>query len=144
LNNTLVDAESGVRRWKDYSTYANGYGRLVFYKAIGENYIPDTEIYNPNDPENIQAYKVYETYLENGYGNKDAMYGRIFEHEKNCLVGFLSYNTDPKKPALLGKGFLVTQGADSFKEGLWTVEIETEPTDSIAVNNLYENEYVNQ
>jgi len=144
LNNTLVDAESGVRRWKDYSTYANGYGRLVFYKAIGENYIPDTEIYNPNDPENIQAYKVYETYLENGYGNKDAMYGRIFEHEKNCLVGFLSYNTDPKKPALLGKGFLVTQGADSVKEGLWTVEIETEPTTEKAVNNLYENEYVDQ
>ena len=93
LNNTLVTAETGKREWNDYSTYANGYGRLVFYKAIGNNYFPDTEQYNPNDPENIQVYKVYETYLENGFGNKDPMYGRIFEHEKNCLVGFLSYNT---------------------------------------------------
>jgi len=60
------------------------------------------------------------------------MYGRLFEHEKNCLVGFLSYDTNPKKPALLGKGFLVTpsltQGADAYKEGLWTVSIEGEPT----------------
>jgi len=71
------------------------------------------------------------------------MYGRIFEHEKNCLVGFLSYDTDPKKPALEGKGFLVTQEADSFKEGLWTTAIETEPTTTVSVNNLVENELVN-
>jgi hypothetical protein len=70
------------------------------------------------------------------------MYGRIFEHEKNCLVGFLSYDTDPMKPALMGKGFLVTQGADSIKEGLWTTAIETEPTTTKAVNNLVDNEYV--
>lgn len=66
------------------------------------------------------------------------MYGRIFEHDKNCLVGFLSYDTDPSKPALHGKGFLVTHGEteDTVKEGLWTTSIETEPTTVQAVNNL--------
>jgi len=67
------------------------------------------------------------------------MYGRIFEHEKNCLIGFLSYDSNPMKPVLDGKGFLITQGADSVKEGLWTTSIDTEPTTVEAVNNLIEN-----
>ena len=38
LNNTLVTSETTEPRlWKDYNTYANGYGRLVFYKVSGEN-----------------------------------------------------------------------------------------------------------
>lgn len=71
------------------------------------------------------------------------MYGRVFEHEKNCLVGFLSYDTNPMKPCLEGKGFLITQNADSVKEGLWTTSIDTEPTTVVAVNNLIVNELAN-
>lgn len=126
LNDTKV-AVGEIRRWNDFKDYINGYGRLVFYKQTGPNYYPGTTMYNPNDVTNIEVYEVYETYLENGLGNKDPMYGRFFKMDVNCLVGFLSYDTKPMKPALSGKGILLTNGEDAVKEGLWDISQESEP-----------------
>jgi len=37
------------------------------------------------------------------------MYGRIYTEGSTCKVGFLSYDTRPLKPALLGKGILLPE-----------------------------------
>jgi hypothetical protein len=94
LNDTNVN-DGEIRKWDDYKDYINGWGRLVFYKQTGNNFYDGTTFYNPKDVPNIQVYEVYETYLENGLGSDVPEYGRIFIHERNCLVGFLSYDTNP-------------------------------------------------
>jgi len=53
------------------------------------------------------------------------MYGRIFNMDVNCKVGFLSYDSNPMKPALSGKGILITNGEDAVYEGLWDLSYES-------------------
>jgi hypothetical protein len=128
------------RHANDTKKLINGHGRLIFYKLVGNHYFPDTQIYNSNDVENIEVYEIYEMTLFDGTGSKEPSMGRIFRHEENCRIGFLSYDSNPLKPALSGKGVLITQGADSFKEGCWDLAIEVEPTESKTINDFYTNE----
>jgi hypothetical protein len=91
----------------------------------------------PNDVPNIQVYEVYETHLENGLHSHIPEYGRIFKHEENCKVGFLSYGTNPFYPALYGPGILLTQGEDAVYEGLWSVNYPSTPIKTEALYDFY-------
>ena len=98
-------------------------------------------MYDPNDVQNIMVTEVYETFLENGLGNKDPMYGRVFIMDKNCKVGFLSYDTNPMKPALSGKGILITNNEDAVYEGLWDLSEEDTPVKEGPLEDFYHNQF---
>jgi hypothetical protein len=123
LNNTRV--ENGEHRpWAEYKNLITGWGRLIYYKQTGPNYFPGTNYFDPNDVENIEVYKVVETLFVKGnvlnYSEfNNAYYGRMFEHYKQCKVGFLAYDTTALLPELFGDGFEFNTSDDSYIEGVW-------------------------